>query len=232
MLLLAISMLSLLSAASATPAVELIFGPADSFVAIVLAGLAIGLLAFSSLFDLSVYGIGAVMSADEHAAVRQGVRDYGCGFFALPNWFIGGFKSLGYILVTISLTGYTLHEFLDPTTGVSIVPALPATFNTWITWVWLTTVGAIVFDKMGHSLHAKCSMHAFAAVAFWFAFVGWVGSVVFLILEFVNLAGTSAIQWEIFHTVVVGLWVLVGLYTAIRYSIIAYLNSGGYEKMN
>ena len=232
MLLLVISMLSLLSAASATPAVELIFGPADSFVAIVLAGLAIGLLAFSSLFDLSVYGIGVMMTADEHEAVRQSVRSNQCGFFALPNWFVGGFKSIGYILVTISLTGYTLHEFLDPITGVSIVPALPATFNTWITWIWLTTVGAIVFDKMGHSLHAKCSMHVAAAVAFWIALVGWIGSVVFLILEFVNLAGTSAVQWEIFHTVSVSVWVLVGLYTAIRYSLIAYLNPGGYEKMN
>lgn len=236
-LLATVALLSTIATASAQPAMAVIFGPNDMIVPVVVTLLAVGTFVVGRLFPWYAFGAGKMMSHEDHHRVDNIVKRATCSLMSPPGWFRAAVYFFGSVFLIVSLGGYTLHVFVDAA-DANLVPALPATFETWYTYVWTFTVGAMLFTKMALEFHAECQWHLLATISQFIGFLGFGAVIVFLILEF-NLASTSGavVPWEIVHCISVSLWTIVALLLAIRYMIITWkvgimhAPDGGYEML-
>lgn len=217
--------LASIAAVEAVPAVSLVFGPSDQATVIAAVLIVAAVAVFSKFVDGSTYGAGHMMSHEDHHDVRDKLKSNGCGFFAWPGWALYLTKFVGYLALSIALGPYILHVFEDAG-GANIVPAPPATFNTWFTWIWVTAVAGAVFDKLAADFHHAMQWNMLALVASVISWAGFVASLVFLIMEFVQLPAGTQVQWETFLTVVVSIWILVSTIFTIRYGLILFYTEG------
>jgi hypothetical protein len=222
-----LALFALFGLAAATPSVTLIFGPSDQAVLIAAAIIAVAFAIFGKLVHWGTYGAGHLMSHEDHDMLRDKIRGYGCGFFALPGWVLGLIKTIGYIALAIALGGFVLHVFEDAG-GVNI--ADPPPFLTWYTVIWVITLGAAILDKMAADFHHENSWTFLAAIISVISWAAFIASLIFIILELVQLPTGTQVQWETFLLIVVAVWILVSTYFTIRYGLAAYLGNPRADK--
>ncbi len=219
-------MASFVPVVEAVPQVVLIFGPADSALAIAVAIIAAFVAVMAKWIDFGALGAGRRMSAEDHESNRQAL----VSFFKAPGWalMIAFIIALG--LSVVALAGYIQHVFEDAS-GTSIVPAPPDVFATWFTWIWALHAGSIAFTKIALDFYHDLSYTWFAVIVSAISFAGFAVGGGFTIAEMVQLPTGTQMQWEYVTITAFGVWFLLSAYMTGRYVNVAYNGSDNYKQL-
>lgn len=223
-----LALLACVGAVSAAPTVALTFGWNDVAPIIVITVLTVVLWTFAPFAGFGSAGNLSALTSDKMEQINNQLKTKMCGLYSVAPWWVALIVTLlGQAAFAVVFIGYILHEFIDDVGAV-----VPLT-ETWYMIIVILAASAIRLHMIANEFYYRMSWFPAAVGASALAVLSWIATVVFLILEIVQLPATITIPWEIALLVVSGVWILVELFSFGRFVAVATIDTsdGFYKKL-